>query len=241
MQATPPSRLIAGLVLFFACMAVDAATCNGIIFSSMVVVSWWFVCRPPLTILRNSFLLGLILFLPYFLLVPWLINISSETITNWSAALQTPWLILFRGLCVMLIAITTCTSLSAGDLREALLKLPIPAIISVILIQIIHQSAVLFYETKRVAAAMAVRGATKGIRNACKMFVYLPQVWLPRVIMRAERIAAAMELRGYCQLSTQKFYKARSKRDLNKFDLSILSFAIIALLISISLRILVMM
>jgi energy-coupling factor transporter transmembrane protein EcfT len=79
-----------------------------------------------------------------------------------------------------------------------LVRLPVPRVVAAILLQIVHQTATLFYETRRVAAAMAVRGATGSLGTAWRVLVSLPQVWLPRVIGRAERVAAAMELRGFC-------------------------------------------
>ena len=98
----------------------------------------------------------------------------------------------------MLVSVATVSCLSAAELREALVRLPVPSLVSSILVQIVHQTGILLYETQRVAAAMGVRGAVSGGRVAWRVLFSLPQVWLPRVIDRAERVSAAMELRGYC-------------------------------------------
>jgi len=70
-------------------------------------------------------------------------------------------------------------------------------------VQIVHQAASLFYETKRVASAMAVRGASGGGKAAWQVLWSLPRVWLPRIVDRADRVADAMELRGYCDGETR--------------------------------------
>jgi len=92
-------------------------------------------------------------------------------------------------------------SLSITDLRVALLRLPVPGIVSVLLVQIVHQTSVLWDETLRVAAAMGVRGAVGGSVGALsvrwRVLVSFPQVWLLRVVGRADRVGAAMELRGF--------------------------------------------
>ena len=44
---------------------------------------------------------------------------------------------------------------------------------------------------------MAARGATGGGRAARRVLVSLPSIWLPRVVLRAERVGDAMEVRGY--------------------------------------------
>jgi energy-coupling factor transporter transmembrane protein EcfT len=96
-------------------------------------------------------------------------------------------------------------------LREGLTQLPLPGIVSAIVVQIVHQTASLFYETKRVASAMAVRGASGGGRAAWQVLWSLPRVWLPRIVDRADRVADAMELRGYCDGETRTLRSRRMR------------------------------
>jgi len=98
----------------------------------------------------------------------------------------------------MLLCAATVTTLSASDLRRGLLGLPVPAMVTAILLQIVQQTATLLDESRRVAMAIAVRGASTGGLTAIRLIGSLPRVWLPRVMERAERVAAAMELRGFC-------------------------------------------
>jgi energy-coupling factor transporter transmembrane protein EcfT len=49
------------------------------------------------------------------------------------------------------------------------------------------------------AAAIAIRSGTARARTATRVLMSVSQLWLPRVAARAERVAAAMELRGFCR------------------------------------------
>jgi len=197
-RAAPPTRLLAGIATFGGCMISSGATVTGSLCAASIAGVWVLGCRPPGRVLRASLLFGLALLLPYFLLLPLLPSPPGETAASWRAALAVPWALLLRGLTGMVVSMATVTVLTGSDLREALLRLPVPSLLSVILLQIVHQTASLLYETRRVAAAMAVRGASSGGLAAWRVLFALPQVWLPRVILRAERVGAAMELRGYC-------------------------------------------
>jgi energy-coupling factor transporter transmembrane protein EcfT len=114
-----------------------------------------------------------------------------------------------RGLSGMLVTLGTVTSLSASDLREGLARLSIPRHVSAILLQIIHQAGTLVDETRQVASAMAIRGASGAGRTAWRVLASLPQVWIPRVVIRAEEVAAAMEVRGYGQDTIPSFHGNR--------------------------------
>lgn len=197
-RLAPQVRLLAGAGVFAACMVSPATTGPGLLVLATAVGGWLAACRLPWRTLRLLLLLGLALFLPYFLLTP-LIHAGTPATPgrSWAEALRVPWGVFCRGTCGLLVSVATVASLSASHLREAMVRLPIPYVVSAILIQIVHQTGALFNETRRVAAAMAVRGASSGGRTAWRVLSSLPQVWLPRIIQRADRVSAAMELRGY--------------------------------------------
>lgn len=234
-KLAPEVRLLAGSAVFGGCMVSSAATASGVGCAGGIAATWLLACRPPGRVLGATLLLGLALLLPYFLLLPLIPGSSGAVADRWFEALMVPWTILMRGLCGMLVCVATVTTLTASDLREALLRLPVPTLVSVILLQIVHQTATLFYETRRVAAAMAVRGASAGGRTAWRVLFSLPQVWLPRVILRAERVGAAMELRGYCEV-TPRF---QQRTPLRVRDVVALGAALGALGLAISVRVLV--
>lgn len=191
----PQIRILVGLCTFFASLITNGASLCGTSFIVLTTVGWHLVCRPPAKIWRTMLGLGFILFLPYFFLTPFVKSTSDTAI--WISRLAITWNVIIHGLSGLLITTTTIATLTLSDLREGLSRLPVPRLVSSILIQIIHQTATILYETRVIASAMAVRGATHGGLTAWRVFYSLPQVWLPRIIQRAERVAAAMELRQY--------------------------------------------
>ncbi len=202
-RLAPQTRIVVGAALFAACMVAPAGSRAGLVLLAAAALGWLAACRTPLRIVWSAVLLGLAGFLPYFLLVPVLAGETSSG--TWAEAVRVPSAVVARGMAGMLVSIATVTALSASDLREGLLRLPIPTMVSAILLQVVHQTAALGYETRRIASAMAVRGASgKGVA-ALRVLVSLPQVWLPRVLIRAERVACAMDVRGYCEQDMPSF------------------------------------
>jgi energy-coupling factor transporter transmembrane protein EcfT len=179
----------------------------GAIVLVVASLGWSLYCQPPKRILRAALVLGLMLFSPYFLLIP--VMAEQLSLSAFSAAARVVAGIFAHGMAGMVVSITTVTSLTVSDLREGLLRLPVPSLVAVIVLQIVHQSLVLVEETRRIASAMSVRGACGRGMTAFRVLVSLPQVWLPRVIQRAERVAAAMDVRGYCAQDLPSFENHR--------------------------------
>ncbi|MFH1130668.1 MAG: energy-coupling factor transporter transmembrane component T [Pseudomonadota bacterium] len=196
-KLTPQTRIVCGACVFGICMVAPVTTWTGVGFVALSVVLWESLVCPPARIIRSTTMLGLVLFLPYFFLVP-LIQVESAA-DKWTYAFLAPWTVFFRGMAAMHVTVSAATTLSASALRQGLSRLPVPAVFSAVLIQIVHQTSNLIYESRRVAAAVAVRGGTTGYQTAIRVLGSLPRVWLPRVVVRAERVGAAMELRGYCE------------------------------------------
>jgi energy-coupling factor transporter transmembrane protein EcfT len=163
-------------------------------------LSWVIACRPPLQVARSVTLLGLVVFLPYFLLVLLIQAAGPGRGASWWHPFVSPWGVLLHGMTGMLISVSMATTLNPSDLRRGVLSLPVPGLVSAILLQIIHQTFELVYETKRMAAALSVRGASSGWRTSISVLSSIPKVWFPRLLVRADRVAAAMEVRGYCDL-----------------------------------------
>jgi len=229
-RLAPQTRIVAGAALFGACTAAPVTSRLGLALLVSVALLWLLACRTPLRIVGAALLLGCALFLPYFLLLP-LIH-GSPGLEDWAAATRVPLGVLAHGLAGMLVSIATVTTLSASDLREGLLRLPVPTLVAAILLQIVHQSAGLAYETRRIAAAMSVRGASGSGLAAFRVLASLPQVWLPRVLIRAERVAGAMEVRGYCEQDLVSFGAPR----LGGPDVGALLIAFAALALSAAMR-----
>jgi energy-coupling factor transporter transmembrane protein EcfT len=195
-RLAPHIRIVAGTVLFAACMVAPAATVPGTLIAAIASCCWLCACWPPARVVRTLLILGLVAFLPYFLLVPFVAPSSNATPSNQPLAIV--WGVFIRGMSSLIVSVATITTLSVSDLHEGLMRLPVPGVVSAILLQIIHQTAILAYETRQVASAMAVRGASSSGLTAWRLLSSLPRVWLPRIVQRADRVTAAMELRGYC-------------------------------------------
>lgn len=194
-RLSPQARILVGAGVFAAVLIAPAATWPGAVFATVLSLSWLAMCSPPLRTLRPPLGVGLSVLLSSLLFI-YLVALVSNTDST-SLAIYLGMLVWGTGTLVSTLAMVTV--LSMRDLREGCLRLPVPAMVSGILLQMVHQTATLAYETRRMAAAMAVRGATSNRQSGFKILTCLPRVWLPRVIERADRIAAAMELRGYCE------------------------------------------
>ncbi|MCL2823938.1 MAG: hypothetical protein FWD57_08105, partial [Polyangiaceae bacterium] len=162
-RAAPHFRLIGCMLVFSACMVSAGAYCEvGYLWAAGACVAWTLACWPPRKVVISLFLLGSLLFLPYFALYPLIAANNDPTSVGYAQSLIVPFAIVLRGMCGLLVCTSTITVLTAADLREAFLRLPVPSLVSAILLQIVHQSGTLVYETRRVASAMAVRGAVSG-------------------------------------------------------------------------------
>jgi energy-coupling factor transporter transmembrane protein EcfT len=208
-RLAPPARMLAGLLLFAACMSAPATDLAGLACIAAGTCAWLLFCRTPLGTVGKAALLGLSFLLPAFLLTPLIRNAAPGASGSWQRSLEVPWSLLVRGLSGMLVTLGAVTSLTTSDLREGLVRLPIPRHVSAILLQIIHQTGTLIDETRQVASAMAIRGASGSGRTAWRVLASLPQVWIPRVVVRAEEVAAAMEVRGYGQDTIPSFHQNR--------------------------------
>ncbi len=200
-RIAPQSRIVAGAILFAACLAAPAERGAGIALIAATAAGWMGACGMPGKAVKSFAVLGLAAFLPYFLLAP-LLAPPRAAVAGWgrlAAALAAPWDVFLHGLAGLFVASATITALSASDLRRGLLALPLPRLVSAVIIQIVHQTAALLAETGSIASAAALRGGSGGLSAAWQVAASLPRVWLPRVIGRADRVAAAMELRGYAE------------------------------------------
>lgn len=210
-RIAPQSRIIAGTLVFAACLAAPSGRGMGAALIAAVAAGWMGACGLPWRALKSFAVLGLAMFLPYFLLIPLIAPAgpAGEGPARLAAALAVPWDVFLHGLAGLFVAAATVSALSISDLRRGLLALPLPHVLAAVLIQIVHQTATLAAETGRIAAAMAVRGGTRGATTVWRVASGLPRVWLPRVVGRADRVAAAMELRGYADSDLRAFGRDR--------------------------------
>lgn len=223
LHLAPHTRLIGGFLVFVTCMAAPTNSPTGLSLLGTTLALWLFACRPP----RNMFLLlvffGLVMHLPVFLLAP---------LIDKGGAFSTTWNSFIRGIAGLFATVATGTTLRREEVPSALARLPLPALAATILLQILHQTETLLGETRAIASAMAVRGATSGAGTARQVIAALPEVWLPRVLKRSDRVAAAMTIRGYSTTSF-RLYKSSS---MGMVDRLVLSGLLASLLLAFALR-----
>jgi hypothetical protein len=95
------------------------------------------------------------------------------------------------------VAVSSLGMMGYPALHDAVARCPIPGVVKPLLLQILHQSSVLVRETAKIREAMVVRGAVAKGLAGWHILHALPRVWVPRVIFKADRVARAMEVRGY--------------------------------------------
>jgi|GEM_PF-269260 len=198
-KLNPWVRLVVIFLLCIACIIAPVNFISGSVFVFGILVLWFFLCFPPVRVILIFGGLGLGMFLPYFLLIPVMWYESGGRAGDFLRAFEVSWSILCRGMGIMLVCAGGVTAMTVSDLREGLVRLPVLNFFSEIILQIIKQSMVLIGEVGRISSAIAFRGATRGGKYALKVLFSMPEAWFPRLLMRAERTAEAMEVRGYCE------------------------------------------
>jgi energy-coupling factor transporter transmembrane protein EcfT len=196
-RLVPQVRVLVGLAWLAACLLADAASWPGLLLVALTVLVACAVTAPPARPLLSVVTLGAVMLSPVLLLAPW----SEATLPRHGLPaignLAAPWRIFCTGLAVIAITSATVSTLSRSDLREALVRLPVPRLLTAIALQIVMQADLLAREAGRIMLALQARGATHGFRSRLRAVGSVPRVWLPRLASKAERVALAMEVRGY--------------------------------------------
>lgn len=197
----PQVRLLCGIGFFVACLIPPPDRLTSFLFVAVTIMAWLTAARPPARTFGRLAVFGLIFFTPFFLLTPWVYTASRslpllQRFTDWEAV-SVPFRIFSKGFASLLIFSATASSLTLSEFYQALASLPLPSSVVLLVSQIVQQTELLHGESVRVSRAMAVRGATSGLRTGLLMLRHAPSAWLHRIIARADRVSQAMELRGY--------------------------------------------
>jgi hypothetical protein len=212
-------------------MIAPADRVSGLAVVGCAVVLWGLLCGATARLAGSTLLFAVALFLPYFLVTPLIrLEVGAD---GWRGALLPPWSVFVHGVAGVQVSVWTATTLSASALRLGLMELPLPRIVAAIVLQIVQQSTTLISETRRVAAAISVRGGTARYRTAVRVVASATRVWLPRVVTRAERVALTMELRGYCERDLRRMGVATG----SSADVAAVGLAILALAAAVALRV----
>ena len=175
--AHPLARLCGGAILLCGCLVADHTTVAGLIVLPAVALSALLLQRTRLTSMARLMLAGTLFYLPV-------------------VVLASPGVAL-KGLSAAIVGVATVSSLGPQALHDAIIRMPLPALVRLLVLQMVHQAEVLRRESVRIHQALVVRGGVDGIRGIWEFAKAIPVVWLPRVLFRADRVGMAMDMRGY--------------------------------------------
>ncbi|OGV68607.1 MAG: hypothetical protein A2283_12630 [Lentisphaerae bacterium RIFOXYA12_FULL_48_11] len=210
-RLAPSTRIACGAVIFASCLISPMHKPLDVFFIGGAIIGWVLLCGVPWKSIAGLSLYASLLFLPLFLLIPWMVTHPS-TNNHWFAAARVPLGIGIRGTACIFICASTIAILDLAEFDMGLRNLPIPRAITMLISQIVHQTAMLTNESRRISFAVKVRGLPSGYMARLRILPALPTIWLLRIMNRAERIAAAMELRGF-EITPQASCESSSCRD----------------------------
>ncbi len=176
-EVHPLAGVLAGVALTAACLVLPVSIPAGEISLVVPIAVALILIRPdPAKFLR---LLGgtLVVYLPMLLVLP-------------QASVA-------QGAATTLTGVTMLGTMGYPALHDAVTRLPLPAMVKLLLLQMLHQASVLLRETVKIRQAIVIRGAIPRGFGGWELLHALPRVWIPRVIFKANRVAHALEMRGY--------------------------------------------
>ncbi len=193
---TPSARVACGLIVFISCLFAPLHQPLGMALVCGAVVGWVWLCGVPRKNLVGLLLYAGILFLPLFLLTPWVPPPHTAS-SHWFGAVRVPLEIGIRGTGCIFICAATIATLDFAELGTALGGLPVPRTMAILIMQIVHQTAMLTNETGRISSALRIRGLPSRLTMRLRVLGAFPAIWVLRIMNRAERVAVAMDLRGF--------------------------------------------
>jgi energy-coupling factor transporter transmembrane protein EcfT len=202
--ARPSVRLACGALAVGAIVLSPGALGPGALFTATVALAVVLAAGPSQGVVLRALQFGALLYLPLVLvlLIPLLWEAAGSAgvlrASRISTMLVLALTIALKGGATLLAALSTLTTIRRAELHMAVAGLPLPRTVRLLLLQIAHQTGTLFGETVQIRRAIAVRApARRGTGASLQLLLALPGAWLERVAGRAERVAMALELRGY--------------------------------------------
>jgi len=201
-MSAPVTRLLAWVLVITACLLLRPSIWYELIAAVCILLIWLALTRPPRAGVFKLLGLGLIFFVPFFILLPWT-GRSDQMIDLWgivtvrSDAWVAPFNVLIRGVLCLLLGYGLIAGLEKSEFQQALVRLPLPRVITVMVHQIFRWLGPIVEESTSIGRAVALRGGTRGFKTGLRLTRALPSAWLPRVLSRADRVSAAMQVRDY--------------------------------------------
>jgi energy-coupling factor transporter transmembrane protein EcfT len=175
----PSVRMICGVILFAGILGTDTSTPVGMVAVTVPASAAFLLYRRASMRILWMLLAGSLMYLP--------------------AMFWSPPGIVLKGLSASIAIMAPALALSPQETAVVVMRLPLPAFIGFLVLQVLHQSGVLIRETHAIHRAVMVRGGVHGLRGVHRFARILPEAWLPRVALRADRVTIAMDLRSYGQ------------------------------------------
>lgn len=193
---SPTARLLCGSLVFISCSAAPLESSLEIAIFLGIVAVWTVICGFPRRRLLQVLRFAGFLFLPLLLLAP-IIRVDAN-LSSWSETIRVPLIIALRGTVCIVVCAATIAAMSLTELGQGLTGLRLPRLLVTLILQIAHQTVMLTDESRRTMAALRVRGVTSATLFArLRSLFALPVLWSQRFLLRAERVSAAMEMRGF--------------------------------------------
>lgn len=187
MKLSPHVRIVSAILISITILLIPV---TSILLIPIPALVWLIICRPEQRIIIKSLKIGAFFFLPFVILLPWI---------------KIPLFVSIRGLSLLIIGMSTMHSVAKSEIIPALSSLPLPSVVRMIIIQVLYQTGTLQNETARMAKALKVRNVTAGIAMRRSLIFKWPAAWLLRVLVRAERVSNAMEMRDYTNFPFKNF------------------------------------
>lgn len=197
-SGAPHAKLLAAFLLALACL-IAPATSPGfllIVFVTGLHIVASGISRTQIRPLARMYLLGYIPFVAVILLARQFLPEISEG-GNRTDVTAFVWSVLLRGAATMGIAASSVAAMTTSEFEEGLHRLIHVQLLTLLIMQILQQTGVLLAETRRASDAIALRSSSGGRYGMLLLARNIPNVWLPRMLYKAERVASAMEVRQF--------------------------------------------
>lgn len=191
-RLTPRTRIIAGLMVFLSCLVPDASTVPGLLALTLTVVTWFAAAGAPPRLVGKLSVLGLVMLSPIFVFTPF-VDVQGGP----GPQLWVTLAVFARGMATLLVATVTLSTLTLSEAHHGLSTLPLPRLLTAIVVQILMQASLLGREASHLVRAMRVRRTTEGYANGLLTLAGVSRTWMQRLLLKVDRVASAMELRGF--------------------------------------------
>ena len=173
----PAFRILGGIAMLVAISLLPLNEAKQFAFPVVLLAPWLALCRPNWRLLGKAIPFAVAMFSPLAVYAPF------------ADVPFAPLSIAWRGTASLLVSVAASSAVAVNELRQGLCFLP--RTLSTLILQIVLQTTLLSGEVRRISHALLLRG------GGMRVLFAFPVVWLSRLLIRADRIGDAMEMRGF--------------------------------------------